>query len=330
VNKLPDTAAAATVVLPAAINPAPTIEVPPPPVASVHQAIPATIAAQPKKRRSLLPWIIGAALLIPFLAGVVAGGWMLFHKQPLKWHLTLDLDPTVPNRDAAVGQTVKVLETRLNAYGVSNFQVTPQSNGRLMLDLSNERDPERLKSFITMGGKLDLTHVISPPSPSPVQSYATKEEAISSLNSGGTVPANRRVLPYAERDETDDPPGGAADIPGLYKWVVVEWPAIVDGSDLRTASAVPGISGRDYEIQFSLKKVGAEKFGAWTGANIDQYLGVVLNDKVRSIAYIKSQISDSGVISGRFTKESAEDLALVLKSGALPASLKIVDEKVDK
>jgi preprotein translocase subunit SecD len=242
----------------------------------------------------------------------------------------LQLDPGPADRDAAVAQTVKILQTRLNAYGVNNFLVTPQSNGRILLDLSAEKDPERLKAFITAGGKLELTHVISPASPAPVQTYPTKEEAIASLNSGGTVPTNRRVLLFAERDDADDPPGGASDIPRLRKWVVVESPPIVSGSDLRTASAVPSPGSQNYEIVFSLTPDGAQRFGSWTGANVNEYLGVVLNDQVKSIAFIKSQIMDSGVIAGRFTKESAEDLALVLKSGALPAAIKIVDERIDK
>ena len=125
-----------------------------------------------------------------------------------------------------------------------------------------------------------------------------------------------RVLPYVESIGQDEP----------TKWVVVESPAIIDSSDLRTASAVPRRDSDDYYIQFMLKKAGSDKFGAWTGANINEYLGVVLNDEVKSLAFIKSQISDQGVISGRFTKQSAEDLALVLKSGNLPFPVKIVNE----
>ena len=69
------------------------------------------------------------------------------------------------------------------------------------------------------------------------------------------------------------------------KWVVVEMPAIIDGSELRNASAVPTRAGgtEDFEISFSLKKVGADKFGAWTGSHINEYMGVVLNDEVQSI-----------------------------------------------
>jgi preprotein translocase subunit SecD len=108
----------------------------------------------------------------------------------------------------------------------------------------------------------------------------------------------------------------------------VEWPVVVDGSELRNAAATQTRgAGEDYQISFSFKPAGAEKFGAWTGANINQYMGVVLNDEVKSIAYIKSQIFDQGEISGRFTKQSAEDLALTLRSGALPAKIEYQEER---
>jgi preprotein translocase subunit SecD len=83
----------------------------------------------------------------------------------------------------------------------------------------------------------------------------------------------------------------------------------------------------DFEISFSLKKAGADKFGAWTGAHLNEYMGVVLNDEVRSIAYIKSQIYDQGQITGRFTQQSANDLALTLRSGALPAPIEYLEER---
>jgi preprotein translocase subunit SecD len=107
--------------------------------------------------------------------------------------------------------------------------------------------------------------------------------------------------------------------------VVVEAPAIVDGSQLRNAEARHGSDEDDYQIGFSLAPEGAQRFGAWTGSHINNYLGVVLNGEVRSIAFIKSQIYDQGEISGKFTKQSAEDLALILRSGALPAPVKIIE-----
>ena len=109
--------------------------------------------------------------------------------------------------------------------------------------------------------------------------------------------------------------------------MVVEEPAIVDGGDLRNASAIQSAgSPDDYQILFSLGPEGSTKLGAWTGSHINNYLSVVLNGEVKTIAYIRTQILDQGEITGRFTKQSAEDLALVLRSGALPAPVKIVEE----
>jgi len=191
-------------------------------------------------------------------------------------------------------------------------------------------DPERVKRLLGTPSRLELVHVVSAANPSPYQTYPTKEEAINSLNSGGVIPANRKVLPVLERPDAATPAGQdtAANAPPLTRWVVVESPAIVDGSELRSAQGVQTRNGgNDYEISFSLKKAGADKFGAWTGANINEYMGVSLNDQVKSVAFIKSQISDQGVIEGHFTKESSDDLSLTLRSGALPARIQYSEER---
>lgn len=262
----------------------------------------------------------GTAILLVVACGLACS--ILRTKKPLTWHLTLAIDSSAPDRESAVKQTNSVIERRLEALGVSNWEIKvedSQSGDRFLINLPDVADHERLRQVITAGGKLELVHVITPPSPSPVQTYATKEQAIASLGNTRIIPPNRRVLPYVER-------AGLSTAP--TKWVVIESPAIINGGDLRTATAMAGRGNGDddYEISFSLRAEGAEKFGSWTGANIAEYIGVVLNDEVKSIAFIKSQINDQGVIEGRFTKQAAEDLALVLKSGALPAPIRIVDE----
>jgi preprotein translocase subunit SecD len=136
------------------------------------------------------------------------------------------------------------------------------------------------------------------------------------------------VLPYTEREDLTTTPEQSANAPKPQKWVVVESPAIIDGIDLRTAQAVQDRAGSDkYQISFSLKKNGADKFGTWTGANVNEYMGVSLNDQVKSIAFIKSQIFDQGEITGNFTKEQGDDLALTLRSGALPAPIEYSEER---
>ncbi len=233
--------------------------------------------------------------------------------------------------ESATEQAQKIIESRINALGVAEPTLQrhgAQTSHQILLQMPGVQDPERVKNLLAGESRLELVHVISPPSPAPSQTYATREEAQASLNTGGTVPSNRRVLPYSERNEPTTAGTENPNQPKQTKWVVVESPAIIDGSQLRNASAGNrGSGGEEYEIDFSLKKAGSDKFGAWTGANINEYMGVVLNDEVKSIAFIKGQIFDQGQISGRFTKQSAEDLALTLRSGALPAPIEYIEER---
>jgi preprotein translocase subunit SecD len=232
--------------------------------------------------------------------------------------------------EQATEQAQRIIESRLDAVGVAEPLVQrhgSQASHQILVQMPGIHDPERVKQLLKAESKLELVHVVSPPSPQSVQTYNTEEEAKASL--GGTVPTNRRVLPYAERNEPTAGGQPATDeAQKQKKWVVVESPAVVDGSELRSAAATQSRAGADdYQIAFALKPGGADKFGSWTGANINEYMGVVLNDEVKSIAYIKSQISDQGEISGRFTKQSAEDLALTLRSGALPAPIEYMEER---
>jgi preprotein translocase subunit SecD len=245
----------------------------------------------------------------------------------MSWTLTSSYQRSLA--DDATTQALRIIESRINALGVTEPTLQThgsQSSHQILLQMPGVQDPERVKALLAGESRLELVHVVSPPSPSPVQTYATREEAIASLNSGGNIPANRRVLPYQERM---DPTDQAQNVQKETKWAVVEVPPIITGTELRNAAAIPSQGGgsSDFQIQFSLKKIGADKFGAWTGSHINEYMGVVLNDQVKSIAYIKSQIYDQGEISGRFTKQSAEDLALTLRSGALPAPIEYLEER---
>ncbi len=229
----------------------------------------------------------------------------------------------------SVDQAMRIIESRINMFGVKEPTLQrhgSETSGQMLLQMPGVDDPERIKALIGAESRLSLMKVVSPPSPSPLETYPTREAALQSI--GGAETQNRKVYPYAERD---DPVSGAIAAGGEKpppQFVVVEYPAIVDGSELRDANAISRTgSESDYQISFSLKPGGAEKFGQWTGQNINNYMAVVLNDEVKSAAYIKSQIFDSGEISGRFTKASAEDLGLTLKSGALPAEIDYQEER---
>jgi preprotein translocase subunit SecD len=247
----------------------------------------------------------------------------------ITWTLSGSRQAELANQ--ATDQALKIIDSRINAVGVS--EPTLQRHGgasshQILLQMPGIDDPERVKKLLASDSRLELMHVVGSPNPAPLQTYTTRDEAIASL--GGSIPSNRKVLPYSERDEPTAAGNQAKDANAAKRWVVVESPAIINGSELRDARASGGGArglSNDYQIVFSLKKVGAEKFGAWTGANINEYMAVVLNDEVKSAPFIKGQIFDTGEITGRFTKESAEDLALTLKSGALPASIEYQEER---
>ena len=248
----------------------------------------------------------------------------------LTWTLSSSAQRTLA--DAATEQALKIIETRINAVGVTEPTLQRhggQNSHEILLQMPGIQDPEHVKKLLVGQSHLELVHVISTPAPAPAQTYASEAEAIASLNSGGKIPANRRVLPYTERPELAGQNANAnPNAQATKKWVVVESPAIIDGAQLRSATANQSRAGADeYEIDFALKDAGSKKFGEWTGANINEYMGVMLDNEVKSIAFIKGQIFDQGQITGRFSKQSADDLALTLRSGALPAPLEYQEER---
>jgi preprotein translocase subunit SecD len=254
-----------------------------------------------------------AALL--FVTPLLACSFLRTNPQ-YKWHLILEVDPSVSGRKALTFDTVALLKNRLDRVGVtlSKVQIVGDpENGRVRVDLPAVKDPQRMKNFIVSRGLLELVHVVSDPSPAPYQTYATEEEAKATIKSE----EKRRVLLYPNSDARNG---------NNVRWLVIELPPIIDGRDIRSARAIPSPVGDNYEVSFTLTAAGAEKFGSWTAANINQYLGVVLNDEIRSVSFIKGQILDSGIIHGSFTRQSAEDLAMVLSSGPLPAVVKVLEE----
>lgn len=247
----------------------------------------------------------------------------------MTWTLSTAAQRTLA--DQATDQAMKIIDSRVDAFGVAEKELArhgAQSSHEILLQMPGVTDPEHVKGLLKAQSRLELVHIIGPPSPSQFAKYSTREEAIASLNNGGTIPSNRRVLLNIQRPELAPGQDAGSNPVTAKEWVVVESPAIIDGAELRNASPVQGRGGGDeYEINFSLKPTGAKKFGEWTQANINEYMGVVLNDEVKSIAFIKSQITDSGMIEGRFTKQSADDLALTLRSGALPAEIEYQEER---
>ena len=230
-------------------------------------------------------------------------------------------------KEQATDQAMKIIDSRINAFGVKEPTLQRQGSsdsGQILLQMPGVENPERVKELVGRASQLQLVKIVSTPSPN-LQTYPTEEAALQTI--GGKNTPTKKVVPFTERDDSATA-SKKPDDKKPSKFVVIEMPAVVDGTELRDAAPIQGKGGgSDYQISFSFKPSGAQKFGDWTGKNINNYMGVLLDNDVKSIAFIKSQIFDSGEISGKFTKAQSDDLALTLKSGALPAGIEYLEER---
>ncbi len=258
--------------------------------------------------------IVASLTVVVFGLALTTGGcrtaWRMLNSGGTQYVVEVIADEG--DRTANVERAVMVMQSRLNAVGIDGeVQRSDSGQNRIQVRVYGKQDSDLVNKFLFKTNKLELKKVVSPPSPSPFRTFAKKEEAEREAGAG------LQTLPYSERKDEPAP-----------QFVILEKEPIVTGEDIRDAQAVSRTgSVSDYQISFTLTPDGAAKFGEWTGRNINNYLGVVLDGKVESIAYIRSRISDMGEISGRFTKAEAENIALSLKSGYMPWQLKIVEEK---
>ncbi len=170
-------------------------------------------------------------------------------------------------------------------------------------------DPARVKEIIKTTAQLQFRLVEGNPGP----------DVKSTLDS---VPANMKndvdILPGTREDQLGRAAG--TEFYAIRKMIPVT------GTDLKNARVQKGRLGEP-NVGFSLTPDGAKKFGDLTGANVGGGLAIVLDNKVVSAPVINSRIDDQGVIEGSFTTQQAADLALVLRSGSLPASLTTLEER---
>jgi preprotein translocase subunit SecD len=207
-------------------------------------------------------------------------------------------------REEAVVQARQTIERRVNELGVTEPSIAQQGADQILVQLPGVTDVERAKEIIGSPGLLELKIV--------ERMAGTKEE----LLVNGQPPQGSEVLPG-----TTSGPGAAGTSYYLVKRV-----AAVTGRDLRNARPSLDENNRP-AVSFTLNTEGGRKFGKVTRENIGRQLAIVLDGRVQSAPNIEGQINTEGRISGSFTQEEVQNLSLVLRSGALPASLTYLQER---
>jgi len=232
------------------------------------------------------------------------------------YELTMKPSVIADIRQTTMNQTLETITRRINALGLTEPTIafTGRGDDEILVQLPGVGDPTAAKEVIRAGGQLQLVRVADGP-------FTSEPEALAKY--GGVLPAGTVLVPG--RAESAEP----GQTSGTVYYVLDKAP-IVTGQDLRNADASPSTDNPGfYEVNFKLSTAAAGRFGTFTEqqAAIGGRMAVVLDRQVYEAAVIKSRIEDSGRITGSFSQESAQNLALVLRAGALPASIKYLEER---
>lgn len=200
---------------------------------------------------------------------------------------------------SAVSQSIEVVSRRVNELGTTEPIIQRQGDDRILVQVPGLDDPQRLKDILGQTAKLTFRFV---------DQTMSAEDALQ-----GRPPAGTEIL-YSP----DDPP-----IPYL-----IETRVIVSGENLVDAQATFDSRTNEPVVSFRFDNQGATRFGQATQQNVGRLFAIVLDEEVISAPQIREPIlGGTGQISGNFTVQSANDLAVLLRAGALPADLTIVEER---
>ncbi len=199
----------------------------------------------------------------------------------------------------AVSRSIEIIRKRIDALGTKEPSITRQGVARIVVEAPGESDPERLKAVIGKTAKLTFQMVDDDIAPADLQA--------------GNLPPEDQILP------SDD---------GFRPAYVVKKRFLVSGEMLTAASGGHNPDDGTPAVNFAFNSQGTKRFAEATTQNVGKPFAIILDGRVISAPVIHTAITGgSGIITGHFTEESANDLAVLLKSGALPAPLRVEEER---
>ena len=216
-----------------------------------------------------------------------------------RFHVTFDEAGLARLTTATLGQAIEIVRARVDETGTKEPIIQRQGKTRILLQLPGIDDPEQVKALLGRTAKLGFQLVDISASPADVRA-------------SGRVPPGSELLPVRDAEDV---------------FLLLNKRVIISGEMLEDAR--PSFDGTTNEpvVAFTLNPTGAERFGRVTGQNLGRQFAIVLDDEVISAPAIRAQIFANGQISGGFSTAETNDLALLLRSGALPAPLDVVEER---
>ncbi|HYA23993.1 MAG TPA: protein translocase subunit SecD [Terriglobales bacterium] len=227
------------------------------------------------------------------------------------WTVAMKPQTLAELKQRAVTQAIETIRNRIDQLGVSEPVIEEHGLGQyqILVQLPGVDDPARVKEIMQSTAMLEIRQSLGGP-------YSSEQQALQ--DHGGVLPPDSVLLPGRSIGVKQSDEGPV--------WYLISRSSAVTGRDLRNAEPSRDENGQP-SVQFNLTNEGGRRFAAFTGAHVGENLAVVLDNKVQEVAVIKEQIHDTGVINGRFSEQEAKDLAMILRSGALPAGIKYLEER---
>jgi preprotein translocase subunit SecD len=226
----------------------------------------------------------------------------------------LDTGGSTPVGDALL-EARDTLRRRLDRLGVSPAVVETAGTDRILVRISRADDSEQVRRILSRPAVFELRLIRLPKNGPPLSS---RDEVLAHF--GGQLPPDLEILEEDVRDKDGTVTG--------TRYNAVERQAVLTGRDIKSARRGLGQFGEPI-VEFTVKPEPAKAFAQATGDNVGSLLAIVIDGRVVSAPMINARIGESGIIEGGYTKEQAQDLAILLGSGLLPGSLTLVEERVE-
>jgi preprotein translocase subunit SecD len=209
-------------------------------------------------------------------------------------------------KDLAVRQGLETIRNRVDQFGVAEPSIQQQGDNRILIQLPGVQDPERAKALIGKTALLEFKLIDEKVDP---------ERAVREGVPEGDELLYQRRLDRETKQERKIP-------------YVVQKKTLLTGADLSTARVSIDQNTSEPYVSVEFNAAGAKAFGELTEANVGRRLAIVLDGNVHSAPVIRERIpSGQAQITGGFTSEEATDLAIVLRAGALPAPVQVLEER---
>ena len=228
------------------------------------------------------------------------------------WMVAMKPSALADLKNRAVAQAIETIRNRIDQLGVSEPVIEEHGLGeyQILVQLPGVDDPARVKEIMQSTAMLEIRQEISGP-------FSSEQQALQQNN--GVLPPDTVLM----RGKSV---AGSGSESSSDQWFLLSRASAVTGRDLRDATPTRDENNRP-AVRFVLSSEGGRRFGAFTGAHVGDRLAVVLDNKVQEVATIQEQIKDEGRITGQFTEQQSKDLSMVLRSGALPAGIRYLEER---